>query len=78
LYGGGAGGACGPTARGGGGGGLRYSTNSIPVTPGTGYTVVVGAGHPADPGYFQAGGGGAVRIIWGSGRTYPNTNTANV
>ena len=71
LYGGGQGNACGSISRGGGGGGLRYSTNSIAVTPGTGYTVVVGAGG-------GSAGRGAVRIIWGTGRTYPNTSTANV
>jgi hypothetical protein len=24
------------------------------------------------------GGGGAVRIIWGAGRSFPSTNTGNV
>lgn len=28
--------------------------------------------------YFGTGGTGAVRIIWGTGRAYPSTNTANV
>jgi hypothetical protein len=40
------------------------------VTPGSSYTVVVGGGG-------DRAANGAVRIIWGSGRAYPNTNTAN-
>ena len=35
----------------------------------------------AEQGYSSAigyAGDGAVRIIWGSGRAYPNTNTADV
>ena len=60
------------TGGGGGSGGNdgRYSVGS--------------GGQPTDPGQFGGGadrqgngGGGAVRIIWGSGRAYPSTNTAN-
>lgn len=72
IYGGGAGWATGgyyPYA--GGGGALRYVT-SYATVPGNNYTVTVGA---TSSSY---GGKGAVRIIWGSGRAYPNTNTANV
>jgi hypothetical protein len=76
VYGGGQGLAYGVGKRGGaGGGGLRYSTNSIAVTPGSGYTVVVGV---AGTSIYNNSGGGAVRIIWGTGRTYPNTGTADV
>lgn len=66
-YGGGGGHCDGGVGDGGGGGGLRYVT-SYAVTAGNSYTVTVGAGN----GY------GAVRIIWGPSRAYPNTNTANV
>ena len=70
---------------GGGGGGLGWK-NAYPVTPGNPYTVVVGNGGGIGSGpYGQSGGGtpaasggaGAVRIIWGTGRSYPSTNTAN-
>lgn len=71
-FGGGGGGGWG--AGGGGGGGLSY-TNNLTVTPGTGYTVVVGAG---GTGGYQAGARGAVRIIWGAGRAFPSTLTGNV
>lgn len=30
------------------------------------------------PGYGGTGGAGGIRIIWGAGRAYPNTNTADV
>jgi hypothetical protein len=45
--------------------------------------VVVGAGgfrdttQAASTGFHGPGGGGAVRIIWGDGRFYPSTNTAD-
>ena len=66
----------------GGGGGLGYK-NNYPVTPGTPYTVVIGRGgysgvNPfSGPGTGGTGASGAVRIIWGSNRTFPTTNTAN-
>ena len=57
---------------GGGGGGLGYK-NNISVTPGTGYTVVVGSA-----GNNRAGSG-AVRIIYpGATRSFPSTNTGNL
>ena len=45
VIGGGGGGRIGPGGRGGGGGGLGWR-NTIAVTPGTSYTVIVGAGGP--------------------------------
>jgi hypothetical protein len=78
LYGGG---ACGTYTTGGGGGGLGWK-NNIAVTPGQSYTVVVGAGGTGEASsgvnFCGPGGGGAVRIIWGTGRAFPSTNTGNV
>ncbi len=55
---------------GGGAGGLAYS-NSVVVTPGSSKSISVGgAGLRADGGASSAVGG-AVRIIWGSGRSFP-------
>lgn len=64
-------------AGGGGGGGLAWK-NSIAVTPGSSFTVVVGAGGLPNYQweYGGQGGGGAVRIIWGAGRAFPSTLTA--
>ena len=62
----------------GGGGALAYLT-SYSVTPGVQYPVKVGkrgenrTSEPRGPA-----GPGAVRIIWGTGRSYPNTNTADI
>lgn len=67
----------------GGGGGLGWK-NNITVVPGQSYTVVVGAGGVRDPGvsagvgFCGPGGSGAVRIIWGDGRSFPSTNTGNL
>ena len=58
----GGGGGCG-----GGGGGLGWR-NSIAVTSGTSYTVVVGAGSPS-----YSAGGGAVRIVWPGVRQFPSS-----
>ena len=71
LYGGGAGTASGNNY-GGGGGGLGWK-NNIPVTAGQTYTVVVGAGGAGAPSgsAYPPGAGGAVRIIWGLGRSFP-------
>jgi hypothetical protein len=52
------------SSNGTGGGGLGWK-NNIVVTPGTSYPV-------------QVGSNGAVRIIWGAGRAFPNTNTGNL
>lgn len=72
TYGGGSGwGTGGNYPYAGGGGALRYVT-SYATVPGNSYTVTVGAG------VSGKGGSGAVRIIYGSGRAYPNTNTSNM
>ena len=67
LYGGGGGGN---NATGGSGAGLGWK-NNITVVPGTTYTVQAGSGGS------QVGGGGngaigAVRIMWGAGRSFPS------
>lgn len=67
-YGGGGGGAPGGWAA-GAGGGLGWK-NNIPVTPGTSYNVTVGSGSNSTGGGGN-GGDGAVRIIWGAGRSFP-------
>ena len=77
-YGGGGGG--GRDGTGGGGGAIAYA-NSITVVPGQSYTVIVGAagspkGAPDRGGGF--GGPGAVRIIWGAGRSFPSTLIGDV
>lgn len=51
------------------GGGLGWK-NNISVTPGTSYTVVVGATRSVTNS--GTSGSGAVRIIWGTGRSFPN------
>lgn len=53
------------TANGTRGGALAYK-NNVAVTPGQSISIAIGAA------------GGAVRIIWGAGRAYPSTNTADV
>ena len=78
LYGGGgAPSSSGSGGSGGGGGGLRY-INNLAVTPGSAYTVTVGAGGAAPAAGGGAGGDGAVRIIWGAGRSFPSTNTIDL
>jgi hypothetical protein len=78
LYGGGTASAANRANGGGGGGGggaLAY-TNGITVSPGTGYQVVVGSGgvcYASGGSVHQRGGSGAVRIIWGNGRSFPTT-----
>ena len=59
---------------GGGGGGLRYLT-SYNVEVGQQYTIHVGDGYTTCNENYGCYGSGAVRIIWGDGRSYPNTNT---
>ena len=56
---------------GGGGGGLVWK-NNITVTPGNNYTIIVGNGGLSGASYAMNGKGGAVRIIWGVNRSYPN------
>lgn len=70
LYGGGGSGG-GSTNYSGGGASLVYK-NNIAVIPGTSYTVVVGAGGQTNPLNAGVGGKGGVRIIWGTGRSFPN------
>ena len=80
AYGGGGGGYSGGAGNGaGGGGGLGY-TNNISVTPGSSYTVIVGASPATFAGSAgQTGGVGAVRIIWpGTSRSFPSTNTGDL
>jgi hypothetical protein len=56
----------------GSGGGLRYR-NNIAVVPGQQLTVTVGKGGRPDNtnGGGGRGGQGAVRVIWGDGRSFP-------
>jgi hypothetical protein len=49
------------------GGGGAYGTSSVRISTGV---------RSNSPG--AAGGGGAVRIIWGTGRAFPSTNTGNL
>ena len=72
---GGGGGHCSTTKLGGSGGSLGYG-NNIPVTPGSVISVKVGGG-VANGGPSGIPGMGAVRVMWGSGRSYPNTNVSN-
>jgi hypothetical protein len=76
LYGGGW--CYGSTARtyGGGGGALTY-LNNYPVTPGTNYNITVGLKGGISTGGGSTSGGGAVRIIWGTGRSFPITNVSS-
>lgn len=58
---------------GGGGGALAYA-NNIAVTPGQVISVIVGAKGTNDAPVGQRAGfgaDGAIRIIWGSGKTFP-------
>lgn len=63
---------------GGGGGALAYA-NNISVTPGQQFSLQVGDGRGGQTFnariYDRPGGMGAVRIIYGTGRSFPNTNT---
>jgi hypothetical protein len=71
LYGGGFGGS---PSWSGGGGALCY-LNNYTVTPGGVYNITVGNGGGISNGTSSGiGGSGAVRIIWGSGRSFPSTN----
>jgi hypothetical protein len=68
LYGGGCGGGLG----GGGGGALCY-LNNYPVTPGATYNITVGGGFKITGNTGGPGGSGAVRVLWGNGRSFPIT-----
>lgn len=59
---------------GGGSGGGDGESGSM-----SGYLTTLAAGFPGGQGYNSSKSkGGAVRIIWGSGRAFPSTNTADV
>lgn len=71
AYGGGGGGGY-AVGYGASGGGLGYK-NAIAVTPGQSLAVEVGAGGAKGvESSCGNGGGGAVRIMWGAGRSFPN------
>jgi hypothetical protein len=72
-----------------GGGGSNYNTSYMRGTGGSGGTDGgYGGGAPnydyagglygGGAGLDSNGGGGAVRIIWGTGRAFPSTNTADI
>ena len=65
------------TAAGGGSGGTDGATNTSSYQAGNDGGNYGGGGGCA---YYTGGdgGGGAVRIIWGPGRSFPSTNTGNV
>jgi len=63
--------------RGGSSGTAGGTTTNASVTTPVGGTYG-GGGPGSGSGYWGAGAGGAVRIIWGSGRSYPSTNTNDV
>ena len=66
---GGGGGSTSSSDYGGGGGALAWK-NNISVTVGQSYQIVVGRGGVGSS-TGGSGGGGAVRIIWGPGRSFP-------
>ena len=72
TYGGGAGGSNSdyPNVNGGRGGALAYK-NNIAVTPGQTVTLSI-------PATMTGAGPAAVRIIWGTGRAFPSTNTGDM
>jgi hypothetical protein len=66
------------------GGGLSLTGADDPTDGGPGGSGSGGSGKLYGGGgrvleqTFEAGGGGAVRIIWGPGRAFPSTNTGDV
>lgn len=56
------------------GGGAGGASGGAPTPAGGSY----GGGGGAQYGTLGAGGPGCVRIIWGAGRAFPNTNTGDV
>ena len=66
------GGGCGGGLGAGGGGALSY-VNNYTVTPGATYAVHIGQGGKVVNGAGGPGGSGAVRIVWGNGRSFPAT-----
>ena len=76
-------GACGTGGSGGSNGIIGFYNSSIDETSGAGGGYGGGGGGIGDNSYQRsviagAGGGGAVRIIWGVGRAFPSTNTGDV
>lgn len=65
----GGGGPSGVTFQSSGAGGALSYKNNVAVSPGQTVTVSIPS---------TSAGAGAVRIIWGDGRAYPSTNTADV
>ena len=63
---------------GGGGGGSGGSSGASGGSGGAGGNYGGGGGGGAWDGGGGNGAGGALRIIWGAGRSYPSTNTADV
>ena len=70
LLGEGASGTSGGQGGSGGASGIEYGVGALYGGGGSGYDNNINVG--------RAGGGGAVRIIWGAGRAFPSTNTGNL
>lgn len=80
--GGGGGGAAGTSHKGGGGGGGGVVSQSLPVTPGTSYTVTIGAGGAAGTASSTSPGGngtastfGTLSTAYGGGGGFPSGGT---
>ena len=74
----GGGGAGGSNSYSSGGGGALAYVNNIPVTPGEWLFVYPGAAGTWDYPQTASAGSGAIRIIWGLGRSFPSTNTGDM
>lgn len=73
--GGGNGGNSAGSGGGGGAGGLIYNTAGIPVTPGTSYPIVIGAGGPSNTNGSNSTFAGLTAIGGGGGRYNTNANS---
>jgi hypothetical protein len=51
--------------------------NNYPVTSGATYNVRIGNKGGIATGGGSTSGGGAVRILWGTGRSFPSTNVSS-
>lgn len=83
IYGEGASGGGGPTFVGGSGGsggagGDSYKLNAVSVGGLYGGGAGGNAGGSGYTAGYSSGGNGAARIIWGSGRAFPSTNTGDL
>ena len=67
-----------PMGTGGSGGGDGQGTDASDPNGGNGGLYGGGGGSYGNGGPVGDSGGGAVRIIWGDGRAFPSTNTADV